>query len=138
MSNLHPIHARAWLLLPAVMVCAADGYLTLTGQPADYWQDHGQAVEANPLAYPFLAWSPWAFVALGLVWGVAFGSVVLLWRHPAGGWLAVGVTVGHAFAGACWLAGPGAVGWVFAVLYLVAVALGVRWCWRRARNAPET
>ena len=129
------IPGRGWLLLPAVIVYAVDVALTLLGQPDAFWQgDYGLAVEGNPLAYPLLAYSPWLFAGAALVWGVLFSAVVLLWHHRAAEWLAVLNTVGHTFGGACWLAWPGAVGWVFAALYLVAVSLGIRWCWRRAWN----
>ena len=125
--------SRTWLLLPALVACAADVALTLTGQPDGYWRgDYGLAVEGNPLAHPLLVRSPWVFVALAVGWCIAFSAIVLMWAHRAGEWVAVLVTIGHAVGGASWLARLGAVGWVFVVLYLVAVTLGIRWCWRRA------
>ena len=108
---------------------AADVGLTLAGQSADYWAgNYGRAMEANPVAFPLLAHSPWLFLAATVVWGAAVAAVVLRWRHRAGEWLAVLNTLGHAFGGACWLARYGAVGWVLVILYLAAVVWGLRWC----------
>ena len=130
---MHATRSRAWLLLPAVVVWSADVALTLMGQPDGYWRgDYGLAVEANPLMYPLLVCSPWVFVAVALGWCVAFSAIVLMWTRRAGEWVAVLVTIGHLAGGASWLARLGAVGWVFVVLYLVTVTLGIRWCWRRA------
>ena len=126
---------RCRLVLLMLTVYAADVGLTLAGQSADYWAgDYSLANEGNPLARPFLVGSPWLFLAGAVVWGVLLAAVVLLWRHRAGEWLAVLCTLGHAFGGACWLALYGAVGWVFVLLYLVAVTMGLRWC----RTCPRS
>ena len=135
---MRALQSRAWLLLPAIVVCAFDVVLTLAGQDDAYWRgDYGLAIEGNPLVRPALAYSPWLFAGVALAWGVLFSAVVLLWRHRAAEWLAVLNTVGHTLGGASWLARLGAVGWVFVVLYLVAVTLGTRWCWRHAWNGSE-
>jgi hypothetical protein len=133
------IASRWRFILLMLAVYAADVGLTLAGQAADYWAgDYSLANEGNPLARPFLAGSPWLFLAGAVVWGTVLAAVVLLWRHRAGEWLAVLCTLGHAFGGACWLALYGAVGWVFVLLYLVAVTMGLRWCRTCPRSPPAS
>ena len=96
------IAARWRFVLLMLAVYAADVGLTLAGQSADYWAgDYSLAEEGNPLARPFLARSPWLFLAGAAVWGLVLAAVVFLWRHRAGEWLAVLNTLGHAFGGAC-------------------------------------
>ena len=130
---------RAWPLLLLLAVYAADIGLTLAGQPPAYWEgDYSLAEEGNPLVLPFLARSPWLFVAAALAWGAVLGAVVLLWHHRAGEWLAVMTTLSHAFGGACWLARLGAVGWGFVILYLAVVTLGLQWCWNCRRSPPAS
>ena len=133
---MNVVRSRGRFLLLLIVVYAADVALTLAGQPAAYWRgDYGLAVEANPLAYPLLVRSPWAFVVATLVWGVCLAGVVWRWRHRAGEWLALLLTIGHAVGGASWLARLGAVGWAFALAHLVAVTLGIRWCRHHAEPA---
>ena len=124
---------RGWLLAPVVVLCAADMGLTLAGQPSDYWAGHfDTAQEGNPLARPLLVAGPAVFMAAGVVWLTVVSAVVLFWRHWAGAWAAVVLAVGHAVAGAGWVALPGG-WWVLAGCgYLVATAAFTRWCWQRA------
>lgn len=129
----HNVRIRAWLLLPALIVVAADVFLTLAGQSVEYWAgDYGAAIEANPLAYPFLAAHPSFFVGAAFLWGGVVAGVVLCWTHPCALWLSLAVTFGHAVAGSTWLARFGGVGWAGAVLYLAGAAGFTQWCWRRA------
>lgn len=127
---------RLWLLMPAAVLCVADVGLTLTGQPPAFWGgDYGSAVEANPVAYPLLTRSPWLFVVLAAVWLVAFSVVVICWRHPATGWLAMFVAAAHAVGGASWLTRIGPWGLVAAVLFLVFAAQVSWWCRGRFSQA---
>ena len=58
------IARRCRFCLLMLVVYAADISLTLVGQPAAYWEgDYSLAQEGNPLVHPFLARSPWVFVA---------------------------------------------------------------------------
>lgn len=124
--------SRMWLLAPAALLYLGDIGLTLGGQPAAYWAgDHGTAVEFNPVAHPLLARSPWLFLGLALLWLAAVSSVVVLWRHPLGGWVSVILAVGHAVGGASWLERHGSWGLAAAGVYLVVAAQGSAWCWRR-------
>jgi hypothetical protein len=123
---------RLWLLAPAAVTFVADVTLTLSGQPSSYWAgDYATAVEANPFAYPLLAFSPWLFATLAVFWMALLSGVILFWPHPASGWLAVVLTVLHAAGGSSWLVQLGWWGIVAAIAYLALAAHVTGWCWRR-------
>jgi CHASE2 domain-containing sensor protein len=116
----------------------ADVAFTLSGQPASYWAgDYSTAVEANPFAYPLLALNPWLFASLAAIWMAILSGVILLWRHPISGWLAVGLTVLHAIGGSSWLLQWGWWGIVPAGAYLLLAAQASGWCWRRYSQFPD-
>lgn len=124
---------RVRLVLPAAVLILADAGLTLAGQPAAYWAgDRAEAVEANPLARPLLERGPWAFAAVAVGWAGLVAAVVIGWRHPAVGWLAVGMAAAHAVGGASWVVRAGRWGAAAAVAYLGVAAWASAWCWRRA------
>jgi hypothetical protein len=55
--------------------------------------------------------------------------MILLWRHPLAGWLAVGVAAAHAVGGGSWLIRSGQWGLVAAGLYIGVAAQVSAWCW---------
>ena len=94
---------RLWWCLPATVLCAADGLITLWGQPPAYWSD-GFAVarEDNPLAAWLLTVHPLAFAAAGVPYLLmVVGTVLMLPRRWAAA-VAVAVASAHAFAVALW------------------------------------
>jgi hypothetical protein len=122
---------RWWLVAPAVASITVDVALTFLGQSAAYWSgNYVAAVEANPLAHPLLASSPWLFVGVAAVWALCVGAVVLGWRHPVSNGVAVIITIAHAVSGSTWLVRLGPCGWVAAVAYLAVFAEFAWWCWR--------
>jgi len=132
------VGGRWWLVAPVGVLFAADVALTLCGQPAEYWAgDTSAAVEANPLAHPLLARSPWLFAGLATAWIVIVMAAILKWKHPASAWLAAGVALSHALGGSSWLARTGPWGWVAAVAYLAAAVELVGWSHRRASSRPR-
>jgi hypothetical protein len=92
-----------WWCVPAVVLSAADGCLTLWGQPAAYWTGGFSVVdEGNPLAAWLLRVHPLAFVAAGAPYLLAvLGAVMLLPRRWAAA-VAVGVALAHTFAVTLW------------------------------------
>jgi hypothetical protein len=94
---------RLWLCLPAVVLCAADGLVTLWGQPAAYWSGGFAVVrEGNPLAAWLLAVHPLAFAAAAVPYVLlVVGTILMLPRRWAAA-MAVGVASAHAFAVAAW------------------------------------
>jgi len=123
---------RLWWCAPAVVLCGADGLLTLWGQPAEYWSGGFAVVdEDNPLAAWLLTVHPLAFAASAVPYLlVVLGAVLLLPRS----WalvVAVGVALAHAIGVGLW-------GWVLfgqpllplAAVGVVLGALGVL-AWRR-------
>jgi hypothetical protein len=94
---------RIWWCLPAVVLCAADGLLTLWGQQAAYWSGGFATVrEGNPLAAWLLHLHPLAFAVAGVPYLlVVFGAVMILPRRWAAS-VAVGVASAHAFAVGIW------------------------------------
>lgn len=94
---------RLWLCLPVTALPAADGLLTLWGQPAAYGSGGFAAVrEWNPLAAWFLALHPLAFAAAGLLYLLLAAAAVLLLPRRWAAAVAVGVAAAHAFAVAAW------------------------------------
>jgi hypothetical protein len=127
---------RLWWCLPAMVLCASDGLLTLWGQPAEYWSGGFELVrEGNPLAAWLLTVHPLAFAAAGVPYLlVVLGTVMALPRRWAAA-AAVVIASAHAFAVGLWclvlfpqpllpLTGLG----------LVLLALGVL-AWRQGRIA---
>jgi hypothetical protein len=94
---------RLWWCVPAVVLCAADGFLTLWGQPAAYWSGGFAAVnEGNPLAAWLLTVHPLAFAASAVPYLlVVVGIVMVLPRRWAAA-VAVGVASAHALAVVVW------------------------------------
>lgn len=123
---------RLWSCMPPTLLCAADGLITLWGQPDAYWSGEFRVVcEANPLAAWLLAVHPVAFAVAGVPYLlVVTGTIMVLPRNWAAA-VAVGIALSHAFAVAVWclvlfpepllpltavalvLAGSGAVAWQF-------------------------
>ena len=123
-------YPRVRLLAVVGLLCAADTGLTLIGQPVAYWAaDYSAAVEANPLAFPFLARGPWVFVGLAVGWWGLLVGLVLSVRHPLADWAAALVGVGHAVGGGSWLARSGPWGWLAAVGFLLVAAAILRTSW---------
>jgi len=98
---------RLWWCLPAVVLCVADGLLTLWGQPVAYWSGGFAVVrEGNPLAAWLLSVHPLAFAAAGVPYLlVVLGTVMVLPRRWAVA-AAVGVALAHAFAVGVWFVVP--------------------------------
>jgi hypothetical protein len=94
---------RLWWCLPALVLCVADGLLTLWGQPAAYWSGGFAAVrEGNPLAAWLLGVHPLAFAAAGVPYLlVVLGAVMVLPRRWAAA-VTVGVAAAHALAVGVW------------------------------------
>ena len=58
---------RLWWCLPAIVLCATDGLLTLWGQPQAYWSGNFASInEDHPVAAWFLSLHPLAFAAAGV------------------------------------------------------------------------
>src|SRR5262245_55568262 len=94
---------RLWWCLPVTVFCAADGLLTLWGQPPDYWSGgYSQVREGNPLAAWLLTVHPLAFAASGVPYLVLVVGVVLMLPRRWAAAVALGVTAAHAFAVGVW------------------------------------
>ncbi len=94
---------RLWLCLPATVFCAADGCITLWGQPAAYWSDGFTTVnEWNPLAAWLLTIHPLAFAVAGVPYLLLVAGMILLLPRRWAAAVAGGVAAAHAFAVAVW------------------------------------
>ncbi len=94
---------RLWLCLPAIVLCAADGFLTLAGQPAEYWSGGFATVrEGHPVAAWFLTMHPLAFAAAGVPYLLLVASAVMWLPRRYAAVVAVVVASGHAFAVTTW------------------------------------
>src|SRR5262245_50516582 len=94
---------RLWWCLPATVFCAADGLITLWGQPAAYWSGGFSHVrEGNRLAAWLLPVHRLAFAAAGVPYlMVVVGTILMVPPRWAAG-VALGVAVAHAFAVGVW------------------------------------
>lgn len=121
---------RIWLFVPAGLLFAFDVAITLHGQPEAYWAgDTAGANEANPIAYPLLAASPWLFCGMAVLWLAVLGAVIVKWTSRWSNALAMGIVFAHALGGASWLLRSGDWGLAFAGVYLVFAAQFSFWCW---------
>ncbi len=80
MTPRPPLAARAWIVLPAIVLTLTDAALTLAAQPASYWAgDYMAAQEYSPWAAALLYLHPSAFGGFMIAWaGVALLVGVLL------------------------------------------------------------
>jgi hypothetical protein len=94
---------RLWWCLPAVVLCAADGFLTPWCQPAAYRSGGFAAVhEGKPLTAWLLRVHPLALAGAAVPYLLAVvGTVLVLPRRWAAA-VAVGVGSAHAFAVGLW------------------------------------
>lgn len=94
---------RLWWWMPIVVMSAADGLITLWGQPAAYWSEGFMEInEANPLGAWLLTVHPLAFAAAGvpyLLW--MLGVILALPRRWAIGFAAV-IAASHAVGVGAW------------------------------------
>lgn len=127
------VRSRFWLCLPPVAFALLDYILTLTGQPAAYWDGNYEAAEeGNPLARVFLVWHPWAFVFLGAAW-LALICLALRRLPPATAKLTcLLITFAHAVGASSWLWRLGWVGVILTGVAFLAAERLVDWAWRPA------
>jgi hypothetical protein len=94
---------RLWWCLLGIVLCAADGLLTLCGQPEAYWSgDFGSINEAHPVAAWFLSIHPLAFVAAGVPYLALVMALVLWLPRPLAVLIAVIAAAGYAAAVIAW------------------------------------
>ena len=133
------LRKRLGLLIPFWLLYLGDVTLTLCGQSADYWNgEYASVVEYNPLAHRFLAGGPAEFLAFAAIWILCQSALFLCWRHPISTWLAVVITIAHAFGGASWFLRMGSYGWFGALVYLLICSEIAGWFWTRyGKDAPR-
>ena len=129
---------RRWLALPPIVLCLLDGVLTLTGQPASYWEgDYRQANELNPLMASILRWHPAAFLAGATLWTSAFSAAIGLLPRRGALAVAFGFSLGHALGAAAWFARHGGLGWFAASAVLWGAERFTRWAWRKQEPCTQ-
>src|SRR4051794_27046312 len=112
-----PWRGRLWLAMPPLLLCALDGLLTLTGQPAAYWAgDFTAARELNPLFDLLLRQHPIAFLTGLAVWLTVLALAVLLLPRRLAFLAAFAGAFGHTWGATSWVVAFGVVGWLLAVL----------------------
>jgi hypothetical protein len=133
------VQSRAWLCVPPLVGFALDVTHTLLGQDECYW--HGQyetALESNPLAHPFLACHPLAFLGGAIVCAALGTSLIYFWKHRLAVVIALLWTMGHAIGSASWLARHGPIGWIAAIVLIFLLERLFTFCLRRANEEPRT
>jgi len=97
---------RLWLWGSPLLLCMFDLVLTLSGQSREYWSGQfGYSNEMNPQFNWLLQQHPAAFLAGGLVWIAVFTALIFLLPQRYARMVAAGITIGHAWGAATWLAG---------------------------------
>lgn len=121
-----------------VLFSMIDVAVTLLGQHPDYWYGNYElAEEGNPLARPFLAWHPLAFVGLAVGWWLTIGIGLGLAPTEWGRRLAAILVAGHGFAAACWCWRWPVFGGVIALAALAMTVLVARWLWKAKTPADR-
>ena len=123
---------RLWWCLPVIVLSAADGLLTLWGQPESYWTGgYADINEYNPLAAWFLRLHPLAFAASGVPYLILVIALVLWLPRRWAVLAAVVLAATHALGVIVWsrilFAQPA---FALAPMALVVIALGVLACQR--------
>ncbi len=122
------------LCLVPVLLAALDGWVTLHGQPQDYWAgNHSQVIEGTPLFRILLTHGPAAYIAGLAVWILAFVGMILLAPETVALAVTILFTLGHAIGAYSWLVDSR---YFFQLYYgmcvfaSIGLAVGVRWGWR--------
>jgi hypothetical protein len=85
------------------VLCAADGLVTLWGQPAAYWSGgFAEVREGNPLAAWLLTVHPLAFAAAAVPYLLMVIGMVLVLPSRWAAAVAGGIAAAHAFAVGVW------------------------------------
>ena len=130
-NGKQPIAVLIWRFVPALLAWSCDVFLTLLGQPADYWQvSYTLADEANVIARPLLMVGPWAFVALASAEIIVVALCVRFTPPKLAKWLAIAVILAHTIGACAWLIKRGGWWWIGCIVLMAIIAeVGGR-CWR--------
>jgi hypothetical protein len=131
------LHLRRRLLglclVPALLACL-DGWVTLHGQPREYWAgNHAQVIEGSPTFHKLLTCGPPAYIAGLSVWVLAFVGMILLMPSTLALAVSIALTLGHAIGASSWLLDFEYGYQLYSgmcVFAAVGLAVGIRWVWR--------
>ncbi len=124
---------RIWLCCPAVILFCSDVTITLSSQRAAFWEGAFHTVEeANPLARVLLLFGPWTFLSAAVCWVSVCILAMLYGNRGLARALSYGLTIGHALGTASWLPRHGRVGFLAAILLIVAAKQIMDWCWAKS------
>jgi hypothetical protein len=123
------------LCLPPLLLSLFDGIITLIGQPAEYWAgNYSLAQEGNPTFYGLMIISPWAAVALFVIWIGLYVGLILLLPDTLALIVSIAVTFWHTVGAATWLLFHFRCSYQTcdAIFLFTAVLLGtsIRWGWQ--------
>jgi hypothetical protein len=108
---------RLCLCVPAMVRCAADGFLTLASEPVEYWSgDFATVREGHAVAAWFLSLHPLAFAAAGVPYLLLVVTAVM-WLPRRGAAVVAGAgTAGHTIAVTAWC-------WILFAEHLLALPI---------------
>ncbi|HWV99197.1 MAG TPA: hypothetical protein VNZ64_05830 [Candidatus Acidoferrum sp.] len=122
------------LCLVPVLLAALDGWVTLHGQPEDYWAgNHSHVIEGSPAFHRLLTYGPMAYIAGLSGWVLAFVGMILLTPQTLALAVCIAFTLGHAIGASSWLVDLPYGYQLYAGMCVFAaagLALGIRWGWR--------
>jgi hypothetical protein len=122
--------ARAWIVLPAIVLTLADAALTLAAQPAAYWAgDYLLAQEYSPWAAVLLYIHPSAFGAFMIAWAGLAVLVGVLLNEPWNKVWILMIVMGHTTGTFSRLE---ELNYTPALIVFLAAALLTIFSWRRA------
>src|SRR5262245_55985350 len=98
------LKSRAWMSLPAVVLCAADHMVTLCGQPSIYWRSGFRLPrELAPHGRWLLQQHPLIFISFGLFWMALYATLILFLPRKAGMVVSLAIVIGHCWGIGTWL-----------------------------------
>jgi hypothetical protein len=122
------------LCLVPVLLAALDGWVTLQGQPKEYWAgNHLQVIEGSPTFHKLLTHGPIAYISGLSGWVLAFVGMILLMPQTLALAVSIAITLGHAIGASSWLVDTRYGYQLYSgmcVFAAIGLAVGIRWGWR--------
>ena len=123
--NSKKIKHRIWLCLPPFVAQVFDATMTLSGQPAAYWDgDYSLMNEFNPIYRLFLNLHPLAFVLFHVILFGVLALIIILLPLTLSKALSIYLVIANTFAGFLWLRDLGVSIWIrYGLLIIPSILL---------------
>jgi hypothetical protein len=141
MSKSPALRRFLGLCVPFLLAMAVDGYVTLAGQPAEYWNgDYNRVNEGSVTFKDLLLTHPFAFIAGLVINGAIVSMLILLLPRLLALMTSLTATIGHTWGATTWLAFRFQFSYAAYQLYFCCIALVISFCltqaWTPAIDRP--